>query len=138
MNLEVFTDFLRCMSKKLNTESEKIKFSNDILGIVQETLHIRQLNNSFRVNKSSFDVKKHEQTDECASLFEVESFIDNLISDDKSKHFIDYKSLDAKKLRKIRLYLEENKNLIEKKKLEKAAAKIKELLLSGRAKNIMF
>lgn len=125
--MEIFADSLRFMSNKIESEDEKLKFLNDILRIVQENVKIRRLNLSFNINIGS-EIEK-TVGDTSSSLFEVETFIDGLINDEIK---VSFNQLSIEMIRKIRIYLEENENIIEQDKLRKAAIKLKQII-SNRA-----
>jgi hypothetical protein len=120
--MEIFADSLRFMSNKIESEDEKLKFLNDILKIVQENVKIRRLNLSFDINISSEIEKTVEDT---SSLFQAEAFIDGLVNDEIK---VSFNQLSVEMIRKIRIYLEENENIIEQDKLRKAAIKLKQII----------
>ena len=114
-NIFKFSDSLRFIANSIETEEERIKTSNEMLNIVQETFHIKHLNSL---------------TSESMNKFHVESFINQILNMNDNNKNIDYRLLaDAENIKKIRIYLEKNINSIEKEKLVRVSAKLREMLM---------
>jgi ADP-glucose pyrophosphorylase len=129
-NIKKFSDSLRYIANKIETEEERVKISNEILGIVQgivlilignvfvniiflETFHVKNLNNL--------------AAESAASKLRVESFVNEILKNDTN--LFHYRFLtDIENIKSIRIYLENNVDCIDKQKQLKIAAKLREIL----------
>lgn len=112
-NVKKFSDSLRYIASKIETEEERVKISNEILGIVQETFHVKNLNNLM--------------AESAATKFRVESFMNEILKYDTN--LFHYRFLtDIENIKSIRIYLENNVDCIDKEKQLKIAAKLREIL----------